>query len=430
MKQPRGRRVVVTGIGTVTPGGLGRDRFWRTVTGDRSQVGPITRFECRHYRTRIAAEIKDFDPLAFIDPKRARRMDRSAQFAVVAARLAVEDAGLDMRHGRCVGICLGTSAGGAEFGGHQLFKAISGDYRRVSPHVAVSAFPGSLSGYVSIDLGVHGPGILISTGCTASADAIGYALQMLRSGKADMMLAGGSEAPIAPFTLQAFSSLGALSSRNDEPERASRPFDRERDGFVLAEGSVVLVLENLEAAILREARIYGEIGGYATTSDGYHMTAPGPEGTEAARAIMLALREAGVSRSEVNYVSAHGSSTPLNDKTETKVLKKVFGDEAHRLAVSSIKSSVGHASGAAGAMQAAASLLALFHQTVPPTLNYEHSDPECDLDYVPDGPREMTVEAVVQNTYAFGGKNSVLVYKRFRPRAHPHGQLSLLPSTA
>jgi len=408
-------RVAVTGIGVVSPIGTGKDRFWAALLEGRSGVGPITRFDASGFDTRIAAEVRDFDPTTWMDRKEARRNDRFVQFAYAACRMALEDAGFQItrRNAHRVGVMIGSGIGGAETWEEQHRTLLERGPGRVSPFFIPMIIINMASGVVSILLGAKGPNSAVVTACATGGNAIGDAARIIQRGEADAMLAGGSEATITPLSLAGFCAMKAMSTRNDDPQRASRPFDAHRDGFVMGEGAGVVLLENLEQARRREAPIYGEIVGYGMSGDAYHITQPDPDADGAARSIWNALRDAGLEPSAVDYINAHGTSTPYNDRTETLAIKRVFGEHAHKLAISSTKSMTGHLLGAAGGVELIACALALQHQTLPPTINYETPDPECDLDYVPNTARRADVSVVMSNAFGFGGHNAILVMRKY-----------------
>lgn len=408
-------RVVVTGMGVVSPIGIGIDSFWRELLNGISGVGRITRFDATHYECQIAAEVKGFDPLVWIEKKEVRKMDLFAQYAVAAAMMAVEDAHLkvsDTNRDR-VGVLVGTGMGGIPMlvEQHQILLEKGPD--RVSPFFIPGIITNMASGRISMHLGAKGPNSCISTACATGNHAIGDSFRIIQRGEADIMLAGGTEAVIAPLCVAGFSACKALSMRNGEPERASRPFDKERDGFVMGEGAGVLILEALDHALDRGATIYGEVSGYGMSGDAYHVTAPAPEGEGAVQSMQRALQDAGIRSGEVDYINAHGTSTPYNDANETLAIKRVLGDHAYAIAISSIKSMIGHTLGAAGAIEAVATLLSLRHGVVPPTINYEHQDPDCDLDYVPNKSRELSIEVALNNSFGFGGTNATTVFRRY-----------------
>ncbi len=410
----KGHRVVVTGIGAITPIGIGVEGLWHGIREGRSGVRRLERFDASAFASQVAAEVVDFEPAAVLEPKQVKRLDRFAQFAVVCARQAVADAGLDLEVAdrERVGVFIGTALGGAAFAEEQARIYLQEGIRRVRPTLAVSVFGGAASCNIAIDLGLAGPTSANSDSCASGAIAIGEAMRLVRGGEVDLMLAGGIEVPLTPLIFGAFDLLRAMSTRNHDPARASRPFDRGRDGFVMAEGAAILVLERLEHALARNARIYGEVLGYGTTNDAYHMTAPLPTGAQAARAMRLALRDAGLAPEQVDHINAHASSTPLNDVTETRAIKEVFGPDAYRIPTSGTKSMHGHPLGAAGAVESAICLLTLQRNYVPPTINLEEPDPECDLDYVPNRGRSIRVHYVLNNSFGFGGINASLVFGR------------------
>jgi len=408
-------RVAVTGIGVVSPIGIGKDRFWNGLVEGRSGVGQITRFDATGFDTRIAAEVRDFDPTTWMERKETRRNDRFVQFAYAASRMAVEDAKFSITEENAarVGILIGSGIGGAETWEEQHRNLLERGPGRVSPFFIPMIIVNMAAGVVSILLGAKGPNSSVVTACATGGNAIGDATRIIQRGEADAMLAGGSEATITPLSLAGFCSMKAMSTRNDEPERASRPFDAKRDGFVMGEGAGIVLLESLEQARSREAHIYGELVGYGMSGDAYHITQPDPDADGASRSIRNALRDAKMPPSEVDYINAHGTSTPYNDKTETLAIKKVFGDHARKVAVSSTKSMTGHLLGAAGGVELVACALAIEHQTLPPTINYEVPDPDCDLDYVPNTARKTTVRVAMSNAFGFGGHNAILILRRY-----------------
>ena len=408
----KARRVVVTGVGVVSSIGFGKDAFWNALKAGQSGVSRITAFDPSAFTTQFAGEIKNFDPSLYIDAKRLKRMDRTSQLAVACAKMAVEDARLDFRQNGArekTGVIIGTAMAGHGYILNQHTLLMEKGPMRINPFTALASFPDACASNVSIELGVTGPSFSIATACSSASDAGGYAFEAIRSGAMDFLIMGGAEASIYPGILAAFCVARALSTRNEDPRGASRPFSRDRDGFVLGEGAGILVLEEYEHARVRGAHIYAEILGHGMTCDAYHMTAPDPEGTEAARAMKMAMQDAGVTPQDVDYINAHGTSTPLNDKTETLILKKVFGDAAYHIPVSSTKSMIGHLIGAAGSVELIATLLAMQNEEIPPTINYSVSDPECDLDYVPNVSRKKKIEIAMKNSFGFGGKNSVLI---------------------
>lgn len=406
------RRVVVTGIGVVSSVGFGKDAFWDSIRSGRSGVSKITAFDPSEFTTQFAGEIKNFNPSDFIEAKRLKRMDRTSQLAVACAKMAVKDAGLEFNANGVserTGVIIGTAMAGHGYILNQHTTLMQKGPMRINPFTALASFPDACAGNVSIELGIKGPSFSIATACSSASDAAGYALEAIRSGNMDFLIMGGAEASIYPGILAAFCVARALSTLNDNPEGASRPFSRDRDGFVLGEGAGMLVLEELGHAQKRGAPIYAEILGHGMTCDAYHMTAPDPEGTQAARAMRLAMSSAGVTPEQIDYVNAHGTSTPLNDKTETKILKMVLGPHAGKVPISSTKSMIGHLIGAAGSVELIATLLAMEHGEIPPTINYTVPDPECDLDYVPNKARKGEIRIAMKNSFGFGGKNSVLI---------------------
>lgn len=406
------RRVVVTGIGVISPLGIGAETYWEALQSGRSGVSVISHFDPSDFKVRIAAEVKDFEPTDFIEKKNARRMDRFAQYSVAAARLAMQDAELDPTgEPDRTGAYISSGIGGVETFEKETQVLLEKGPDRVSPLFIPMEIANMASAQVSIQLGLKGPTSTICTACTAGNNAIGEALEVIRRGAADVMFAGGSEASVTPVGIAAFASMRALSTRNDEPERASRPFDSDRDGFVMGEGAAVLILEELERARSRGARIYAELAGYGMSSDAYHISAPDPSGEAAARAMTNAFRDAGVQPSEVDYINAHGTSTPIGDEIETRVVRIALGDHADATAISSTKSMTGHCLGAAGALEAAASILTIDRGNIPPTINLENPDPQCDLDYVPNTARQQRIRVAASNAFGFGGHNATLVFK-------------------
>ncbi len=410
------RRVVVTGVGAVTPLGNSAEEFWTAVCEGRSGVGPITHFDPARIDSRIAAEVKGFDPLRYIEKKDVKKMDVFIHFALAAGVDAVEDAKLDFAQvdATRAGCLIGSGIGGINtiLDWHKVMMEKGPG--RISPFFIPSLIVNMASGHLSMRYRLKGPNSSVITACATGNHAIGDAFKIIQRDDADVMLAGGTEAIINELCVAGFCSMKALSTRNDEPQRASRPFDAQRDGFVVGEGAGVVVLESLEHARRRGARIYAEIVGYGMTADAYHMTAPDPEGDGATRAMAAALRDAGVEPQAVGYINAHGTSTPYNDKTETLAIKRVFGEHATRLAVSSTKSMIGHLLGAAGGVEAIVTALAVHYGILPPTINYEVPDPECDLDYVPNVARRAEVDVALSNGFGFGGTNATLVFRRSR----------------
>jgi len=409
------KRIVVTGMGAITPLGIGVETLWDGLVNGRSAVQRITRFDPSDFPTQIAAEVPDFNPTDFMDRKEARRMDRFTQFAVAAAGMALQDAGLNLDNEDPfrVGVVLGTGIGGMETLTKQFEILYEKGPSRMSPFFVPMMIANMAAGMVAILAQAKGPNTTVVTACAASANAVGEAARILRSGDADIILTGGTEAAITPIAVAGFCAMKAMSTNNQDPEGASRPFDARRDGFVMGEGAGILVLETLEHALKRGARIYAEIAGYGTTSDAYHITAPDPEGIGEATAMRLALADAEMAPEDIQYINAHGTSTPANDKCETKAIKAVFGDHARRLAISSTKSMIGHLLGAAGAVELMAAIMTIERGIIHPTINYQDPDPECDLDYVPNQARPARVDAVLSNSFGFGGQNASLVVSRY-----------------
>jgi 3-oxoacyl-[acyl-carrier-protein] synthase II len=409
------RRVVVTGIGLVSPLGTGTDKTWQALVRGEGGIAALTRFDVSRYSTRFGGEVKDFDPLVFIDRKEVRKMDLFIRYAMGAAELAVADSAIprgDLQSDRA-GTYVGSGIGGLGSieENHKVLLEKGPD--RVSPFFLIQTIINEASGQISIRYGAKGPNCANVTACSTGSHAIGDSFRIIARGDADIMITGGAEAPLTPLSLAGFTAIKALSARNDDPSRASRPFDAKRDGFVMSEGAGILILEELGRALKRDARIYAEVVGYGMTSDAFHVAAPAPDGEGAIRVMRRALEDAGVPPDEIQYINAHGTSTELNDKTETMAIKTVFGDQARRLGVSSTKSMTGHLLGAAGGLEAGITALALFHQILPPTINYEIPDPECDLDYVPNAARKAEVVHALSNSFGFGGTNAAIVLKKF-----------------
>jgi 3-oxoacyl-[acyl-carrier-protein] synthase II len=417
MKTVELRRVVITGVGAVTPVGNSAEEFWAALIQGKSGIGPITRFDASPLPTKIAGELKGFDPLRYMDKKDDRKFDPFLKYALACAAMAVEDAGLNVeRVDRTrFGVLVGSGIGGITtlLESHKTLLEKGPD--RVSPFFIPMLIVNMASGLISMRFGAKGPNSSIVTACATGNHAIGDAMKIIQRNDADVMIAGGSEAIILPLTFAGFCQMKAMSTRNDDPARASRPFDATRDGFVCGEGGGLLVLESLDHALGRDARIYAEVVGYGMTGDAHHMTAPDPEADGAARAMTLAMKDAEVEPSAVGYINAHGTSTPYNDKSETMAIKRVFGEHARKLAVSSTKSMTGHLIGAAGGIEAIATALAIHHGILPPTINYETPDPDCDLDYVPNQARKQDVEVALSNAFGFGGTNATIVLRKYRP---------------
>jgi 3-oxoacyl-[acyl-carrier-protein] synthase II len=409
------RRVVVTGIGLVSALGIGTKETWAGLLAGQSGVTRITRFDVSGYATQIAAEVKGFDPLAFIEKKEIKKMDLFIQYAIAAAQFAMDDSGLQITAANApnIGVYIGSGIGGFITIEREHEALLNGGPRKVSPFFIPSAIINLASGQVSIRFGAKGPNSATCTACSASAHAIGDAYEIIKRCDADAMIAGGSEAAICAMSIGGFGQLRALSTRNDEPARASRPFDKDRDGFIIGEGAGVLILEELEHARRRGATIYAEIVGYGMSSDAYHMTAPSEDGDGARRVMAMAVRKAGIAPSDVDYINAHGTSTPYNDRLETLAIRNCFGEHAETLAISSTKSMTGHLLGGAGGLEAGITALAVHHQVAPPTINLDDPDPECDLDYVPHQSRQMPIRYALSNSFGFGGTNAALLFKRF-----------------
>ncbi len=408
------RRVVITGMGALTALGSELETFWSNLTAGKSGVSPIESFDVSEFPTRIAASIKDFNPEDYIEKREARRMDRFVQFAVAASLLALKDANLSVEKDtdpERVGVYVGSGIGGLATWEEQHKVLLEKGPKRVSPFFIPMMIANMASGQISMLTGAKGPNSTAVTACATGTHSIGDSFKLIQRGDADVMICGGAEATITPTGLAGFCALRAMSTRNDEPEKASRPFDAERDGFVMAEGSGILILESLDSALRRGARIYAEVIGYGMSGDAYHITDPDPNG--AARCMTQALKDAGISPEEVDYINAHGTSTPIGDKSETAAIKMAFGDHAYKLAVSSTKSMTGHLLGAAGGVEAVISGLTIRHGIIPPTINLDHPDPECDLDYVPNVARKADVRVAMSNSFGFGGHNATIVLRKY-----------------
>ncbi len=410
-----GSRVVITGMGAVTPAGLSVADFWDSITAGRSGVGPVTLFDAEGYPARIAGEVKGFDPLDFMGSREAKRMARFGQFALASVRMALKDGGLDMEQedGTRVGLEIGSAVGGMEIVEEQVLVLAQRGPRRVQPTALSSMLVNMAPCQIAIELGIKGPVSAPVAACATGVVAVGEATRRLQRGDVEVMIAGGAESMMTPLAIVAFSRIGALSTRNDEPERACRPFDADRDGTVMSEGAAVLVLETLEHAAKRGARIYAQVLGYGFTEDAYHIAAPDPSGDGAAWAMSLAIQEAGINPSEVDYIASHGTGTVLNDVSETKAIKAIFGGDAYRVPISSNKSMVGHMLGAAGSISIIATVKAMEDSLLPPTINLETPDPECDLDYVPHLVRPARVDVGLINAFGFGGQNGSLLIRRW-----------------
>ncbi len=416
------RRVVITGLGVIAPNGIGKDSFWKAIKEGKSGISEITRFNTSGFPTKIAGEVKDFDPAKYMKGEKPKRMSRFAQFAVASAKMAVKDAGVDLNSGKedRVGVVFGTAIGGMDFAEeqHDLFREKG--IGSVSPFLAGAVVPNAASGAVSLALKVSGPNITISTGCSSALNAVGYAFDLLRNNRADVIVAGGTEAPLAPLTFGSFGRARQLSERDGDPSKASRPYDRERDGFVLGEGGAAIVLETREHARERGAQIYGEIIGYGSSNDVYSMFKVQSSGKGAAKAIIGALKDADLRPEDLHYVNAHAISSRQGDRKETNALKIALEKKSYKVPVSSIKSMIGHSLGASGGFQCVAASLALKNNCLPPTINYENPDPACDLDYVPNKFREREIEVALLNSFGIGGSNASLVIRKDSRKGHRH----------
>src|SRR6476661_6863853 len=409
------RRVVVTGIGLVSSLGIGNEANWEGIKAGRSGIDSITKFDTTQFATRIAGEVKNFDPLAYIEKKDVKKMDIFIQYAIAASQFAMDDSGLTITPelSRRVGVFIASGIGGVNTNEREHKALLEGGPRKISPFFIPSAIINLAAGQVSIRFGARGPNSATCTACSASAHAIGDAFEIIKRGAAEVMIAGGSEAAITPMGIGGFGALRALSTRNDEPDKASRPFDRDRDGFIVGEGSGVLILEEYEFAKARGARIYAELVGYGMSADAYHITAPSEDGDGAFRVMSLAIESAGITTADVDYINAHGTSTPQGDALETLAINRCFGDHAKDVAVSSTKSMTGHLLGAAGGLEAGITILAVYHQIAPPTINLDQPDDNCNLDYVPHHSRPLAITYALSNTFGFGGTNAALLFKRF-----------------
>jgi 3-oxoacyl-[acyl-carrier-protein] synthase II len=409
------RRVVVTGVGLVSALGVGTERTWQSLIEGKSGVAPISHFDTKQFPVTIAAEVKDFDPLHWIEKKDVKKMDPFIQYAVAAADFAMQSARLEITPETAprAGVHIGSGIGGFSTIEREHTELLKGGPRRISPFFIPSSIVNLAAGQVSIRFKAKGPNTSTCTACSSGSHAIGDSFRIIARGEADAMICGGSEAAITPMSVGGFASMKALSTRNEEPERASRPFDKDRDGFVIGEGAGILVLEELEMAKRRGATIYAEVVGYGMSGDAFHITQPSEDGEGAHRVMVNALADADLRPEQVGYINAHGTSTPFNDKLETLAIKRAFGDHAYRLVVSSTKSMTGHLLGAAGGLEGGISALAIYHQTIPPTINYDISDPECDLDYAPNVARKASFDYALSNSFGFGGTNAALIFKRY-----------------
>lgn len=410
-------RVVITGLGAITPIGIGKEAFWQGLINGKSGIGEITHFDTTDFKVKIAGEVKDFNVADYIDKKEAKRMDRYTHFAIAASKLAIEDAKLDLdqEDKERIGVFIGSGIGGIETLHNQYEVIFDKGPARVSPFCVPMMISNMAAGMTSITFGLQGPSICPVTACATGTNAIGDAFRVIQRGEADVMIAGGTEACISPLPVAGFASMKALcSDMNDQPEKASRPFDKNRSGFVMGEGAGIIVLESYEHAVKRGAHIYAELAGYASTSDAFHMTSPDPEAKQSARCFTNAVQDAGLELTDIDYINAHGTSTPLNERTETAAIKRAFGNHAYKLAISSIKSMTGHLLGAAGGIECIATALAVDNDMIPPTINYETPDPELDLDYVPNVARKTTVNAAISDSLGFGGHNAAIVLKKVK----------------
>lgn len=409
------KRVVVTGLGVITAVGIGVDQFWKNIVNGVSGVDRITLMDTSNLEVKIGAEVKDFDPTEYMDRKEVKRADRFVHFAVAAAKMALADSGLEINASNAenIGVVIGSGIGGMKTFEEQARTCFEKGPKRVSPFFIPMMIPDMGSGFVSILTGAKGPNHTVVTACASGAHSIGDSLRIIQNGEAVAMITGGSEAAITQLAYAGFTSAGALSTNNDDPKGASRPFDLNRDGFVMGEGAGILILEELEHAKQRGAKIYAEVVGFGGSGDAYHMTSPDPEGDGAARAMRRAIADAGIKPEQISYINAHGTSTAANDKLETMAIKRVFGEAAYRIPVSSTKSMTGHLLGAAGGVEAIISALALHHGIIPPTINYQTPDPECDLDYVPNKARQSELEYALSNSLGFGGHNACLAFRKF-----------------
>ena len=410
------RRVVVTGVGLLTPLGIGTETSWEAIRSGRSGIGPITQFDARAFSCRIAGEVKSFDPANYIEKKEIKKMGRFIQFAIAAAECALSNSGYQItpENAEMAGVYIGSGIGGFEVIEREHQTLLEQGPRRISPFFIPATIINLASGYVSIRSGAKGPNSATATACTTSAHSIGDSFRIIQRGDADLMICGGTEACITPMGIGGFAAMRALSTRNDEPERASRPWDRDRDGFVVGEGAGMLILEEWQSARQRNARILAELVGYGMSADAFHVTAPPEDGDGAYRVMRNALRDAGLVPEQVQYINAHGTSTEVGDRIETAAIKRAFGEHAYKLAVSSTKSMTGHLLGGAGGLEAGITVLALRDQIAPPTMNHDNPDPACDLDYIPNRARPMKIEHALSNSFGFGGTNGCLIFKRYQ----------------
>jgi 3-oxoacyl-[acyl-carrier-protein] synthase II len=409
------RRVVLTGMGSITPLGLNTDEFWSALSEGKSGTGKITKFDTTEYATKIAGEVKNFDPLQYFEPKEVRRLDHYTQYAIISAREAIKHSGLNLNEENCdrIGVIIGSGIGGMLSFETEMSKLLKNGPRRISPFFIPQMISDIAAGHVSMEFGLKGPNYATVSACATSGHALGTAMMTIQLGDADVMVAGGSEAAITPMGIGGFNSMKAISTNNDNPEGASRPFDLNRDGFVMGEGAGIVVLEEFEHARARGAKIIAELASAGFTADAHHLTAPAPGGEGAVRAMKICLENANLSTTDIDYINAHGTSTEYNDKNETQAIKTVFGDYAYDLTISSTKSMTGHMLGAAGAVELIVAALAMQHDTIPPTINYETPDPECDLNYTPNKAVSKSISAAISNTFGFGGHNACLCIKKY-----------------
>jgi 3-oxoacyl-[acyl-carrier-protein] synthase II len=409
------RRVVITGVGLISSVGVGTDANWEALRAGRGGIGPITHFDASTYAARIGGEVKGFDPLQFVPKKDVKKLDGFIQLAIAASQFAVDDAGLKVtpENADQVGVFIASGIGGFQTIQDEHLELVNGGPRRVSPFFIPASIINLATGHVSIRFGAKGPNLASCTACAASAHSIGESVEIIKRGDADAMIAGGSEMALTPLSVAGFASMRALSTRNDEPEKACRPFDKDRDGFIIGEGAGIVILEELESAKRRGANIYCEVTGYGLSSDAFHLTAQPPDADGAVRSMKMAIRKAGLRPDQIDYINAHGTSTPINDPTETLAVKRVFGDHAYKVAMSSTKSMTGHLLGAAGGLEAGICALAIRHQLAPPTINLDTPDEACDLDYVPNQARPMAIRHVLSNSFGFGGTNATLVLSKY-----------------
>ncbi len=411
------RRVVITGLGMVTPLGTGVEKNWESLCAGKSVIGPVTRFDTTEYKSRIAAEVTDFNASDFIGKQQIRRFDIFIHYGIAAARMAMEDSGLKITpdNSRKIGCLTGSGLGGLPMIETYHKTLLEKGPGRISPFFIPGIIPNMLPGEIAIEFGAQGPNSSIETACAASTHAVGESFRLVRDGIADAMITGGAEAVITPLAFAGFCAMNALSTRNDEPEKASRPFEKDRDGFIIGEGSGILIIEELNHALERGAKIYAEIAGYGLSGDAYHVSSPHPDGDGAVNCMAMAIESAGLKPEDVDYINAHGTSTQMNDLSETKAVKKLFGEHAYKLAISSTKSMTGHLLGGTGGIEAIYSALTIKNGILPPTINYDTPDPECDLDYVPNIAREAQVKVIMSNSFGFGGTNASLLFKAYEP---------------